>query len=452
MTVDVDAYRTAVPEMASFLGVDALDAAMLKLAAAHPDLASLRRVGTSRLGEPISMLSIGSGTRNALFFACAHPDEPIGAMTISHLAELLCRDDDLRETGDFTWHLIPCVNPDEVRLNEGWFQPPFSMGDFAARCYRPPSDRDLEWSFPFFHETSYFDSTLRETQMLMRVIDDLQPVVMGSLHNNVFGGVYFYISGEDAALQETLHRMPAAEGLPLRLGEPETPYIRELSPGVLLFPDPKDRYAYEVAAGADPETLSLAGSSLTYASRYGTRGIIVEVAYFDDPRVADQTPMDRSVRAVIADSTRIAEEGLAYLEPALEAVGARLRTRSVFEESVRSNLGLERATIDAKSTWAESAPETLAAATVADLFANRQEVKIRRLINLGTFIRMLETEVIAGHGNPVVRQTLEDARVRFQAWEDDLESELEVRVVPIRKLVAVQLGAVLAATFAAPRD
>ena len=39
---------------------------------------------------------------------------------------------------------------------------------------------------------------------------------------------------------------------------------------------------------------------------------------------------------------------------------------------------------------------------------------------------------------------MDEATETFERWGAQLESELNVRTVPIRKLVAVQLGAILA--------
>jgi hypothetical protein len=58
---------------------------------------------------------------------------------------------------------------------------------------------------------------------------------------------------------------------------------------------------------------------------------------------------------------------------------------------------------------------------------------------------MLEGEVGIGNGTPAIRRELVAARDTFERWGAQLESELDFRTVPIRKLVGVQFGAVLAA-------
>src|SRR5690606_8427493 len=99
---------------------------------------------------------------------------------------------------------------------------------------------------------------------------------------------------------------------------------------------------------------------------------------------------------------------------------------------------------EAQRNWATSDPATDRPATVAELFSSNEETRFYRLLTLGMLIRMLEGEAAIGNGTPAIRKHLKEARDTFETWASDLENDLTMRVVPIRKLVAVQLGAVLA--------
>src|SRR5918992_323 len=101
-----------VPASDRFLTLDELNADLERLARDHPEVASTRRVGSSKLGEPIRMLSVGRGARHAL--------PPRGAL-------------------GYPWPLIPCVDPDGPRPNEGWFAGPFAPRHCARHFYRPSS-------------------------------------------------------------------------------------------------------------------------------------------------------------------------------------------------------------------------------------------------------------------------------------------------------------------------
>lgn len=443
--MDIRAIMSQVPEMDRFLTLDELNADLEQLARDHSSIASNRRVGTSKLGEPIQMLTIGSGSKNAFLFACPHPNEPIGAMMVHHLSHLLCRDAELRDGFDYAWHLIGCVDPDGVRLNEDWFAGPFTPRNYARQFFRPSSERQVEWTFPISYKKHYFDRVLPETQMLMRVIDELKPELMASLHNAGFGGVYYYISHAADPLYETLHALPEWEALPLQLGEAEVPYAQPFAPAIFPTIRVSAGYDYVEQNGGDPTATGFAGaSSFEYSEPYDTFSIITEVAYFDDSRVNDQTPSDVQRREAILQGLDLADEGGKTLRAHFDAVAKDLKGDSPFQNSVDWWAGLGKMR-EAERNWAKTSPETERPATVAELFSSIEQTQFYRLLGMGMMLRMLEGEIAIGNGTPAIRQQLVESTRVFEEWADRLENSLEMRVVPIRKLVAVQLGAVLAA-------
>jgi hypothetical protein len=445
MPVDIRAYTSALPEMDRFLTVDELNADFTRIAAAYPEIATLERVGSSQLGEPIRMLSFGSGERNILLFACPHPNEPIGAMLVHHFARILCEDEQLREGLGFSWHLIPCVDPDGTRLNEGWFGGPFTLRNYAANFYRPDGPNQVEWTFPNFYKTNYFDRSLPESEMLMRVIDRLQPELMGSLHNAGFGGVYYYLSHDVPALHDILHELPGWEELPLMLGEPEVPYATEYAPAIFELITTADGYDYMEANGADLTGFSQGGSSAEYASKYGTLTMVIEMAYYDDPRVNDQTVTEVNRRQAILASLDYSDAVWDGVIAQYEAAKSELRTHSTFERAIAGFIKQMAPHRQAQRTWAETDPSTDRPATVAELFSSDQETRFYTNLIQGMLVRMLEGEVATGNGTPAIREQLAAARAAFDQAATALEERLDYRVVPIRKLVAVQLGAILAA-------
>lgn len=444
LQLNIKAYMSAVPEFDRYLRIDELNQDFERIANDLPDITRWERVGSSGLGEPIHMLSIGSGEKNILLFGCPHPNEPIGAMMLHHLARTLCDDVYLRDGLGFTWNLIPCVDPDSTRLNEGWFGGPFTVENYA-RHYYGPGQRQVDWSFPNFYKQNYFDQSLRETQMLMRVIDDLQPELMGSLHNAEFGGVYYYISRDEPALYPTFHELPKLEHLTLRLGEPEVPYAEEFSPAIFKLMSVADTYDYMDANGNDMSTFSRGESSAEYASKHETLTLVVEMPYFDDDRVNNQTITESNRRAAILTGIEISAEGNAEMKRHMDAVSPELRTRSGFEEAVCWSINDVDEMTAAQRSWAESDPLTDRAATVAELFSNDQEPRFRRLVALGMLVRLLEGEVATGNSTPVIRTHLDQALAKFSIWSAELEADLDMRAIPIRQLVAVQLGAFLSA-------
>ena len=89
-----------VPDYQEFLTVAELDASSLELASRYPEKVHLSTIGYSRKNHPIYCLKIGNGRKNALAFACPHPNEPIGAMTLEYFSWKLAEEEAfLQETG-----------------------------------------------------------------------------------------------------------------------------------------------------------------------------------------------------------------------------------------------------------------------------------------------------------------------------------------------------------------
>jgi hypothetical protein len=430
--------------MERFLTVDELNSGIDALATEFPEIASVRRVGTSRLGEPLHMLSIGGGPRNALVFAFPHPNEPIGGMTVHYLGRLLCEDAALRDELGFSWHLIPCIDPDGTRLNEGWFGGPFTRRHYARHFFRPAPDQQVEWTFPLAYKQAYFDRTLRETEALMRVIDELRPELMYSLHNAEHGGVYYYVSREAPELYATLQQLPAWEGLPLHLGEPEQPMIRPVAEGIYIMPSQHEMIDFIEAHGGDPAKSSMGASSDSWAARHGAFTLIVEEPYWDDPRANDLSPSAVIRRDALLESAEALRDALAFFQESYAAVERDLTADSPYRRTIEATLRDSADMLQQLTHWARTSDETARPATVAELFSSQDLAHMLRLRTGGQYLRLLEGEIGIGNGTPAIRSRLASAQERFDAWCNEADAAAQGAVIPIRKLVAVQVGAALA--------
>ncbi|OZM71031.1 hypothetical protein CFN78_22570 [Amycolatopsis antarctica] len=181
---------------------------MKEITEAHPDRATVRRIGRSRLGEPLWSLTVHGGPRQVLVVGAVHPNEAIGGLTALHLARTLVDEDSLREDLDRTWHIIPCIDPDGTRLNEPSFDGPLTMDSYGRSFYRPAVDEQVEWTFPFAYKEAFFDRVLPETVALMRIIDETKPLLLCSLHNGEYGGVFYYLSRGSDTLNARLAELP----------------------------------------------------------------------------------------------------------------------------------------------------------------------------------------------------------------------------------------------------
>lgn len=432
-----------VPPVAGFPPVDELLAWFGTLAADHPRLVRERRVGTSRLGEPIPMFSVGSGSRSHLLFAGVHPNEPIGFRTLQHLAAELVADADLLAASDATWHLVPCIDPDGTRLNESWFADPSDRTAYSRRFYRPAPSEQVEWTFPFAYKDAYFDEVIPETQALMRVIDDVRPELMVSLHNAELGGVYYYLSHEVPGAVAALHAVPRTLGLPLDVGEPESPAIRAMAPAVFHMSSTRDEYDYLDALGMPAAAMVGGDSSSAYASRHGTVSLVAELPYWSHPLADDTTATHLDYADVVRDKGEQLVELGATLTALLDEARPDLTLRSPFLRASEAFVPMMGEGGRAELLRA-GLPEVRRPATAAEVFSNEDVVRCFRLRFGGMLLRALDAEVHAGLATARVRRVAERARAVYDGWVAEADSLTGLEVLPVEKLVGVQYGATLA--------
>ncbi|MBX5437864.1 MAG: hypothetical protein IRZ33_11725, partial [Alicyclobacillaceae bacterium] len=98
--------------------------------------------------------------------------------------------------------------------------------------------------------------------------------------------------------------------------------------------------------------------------------------------------------------------------------------------------------VDAKEQWAQSSDELVREATVAEVFDNLIVSRFYRGLLLGVLVRMIDAELEHARSETLAAM-LEEATAMRDTWLAKLEADLDYRVIPIKKLVAVQLGAAL---------
>ncbi|WP_168200553.1 M14 family zinc carboxypeptidase [Allokutzneria sp. NRRL B-24872] len=425
--------RTAldrIPEIDRFPTVEEMQADLAELAAAYPDLVELRRIGTSRHGEPLVMAVIGDGPRSALAFGGPHPNEPVGALTVRELGRLLCAEESLRS--GLRWHLVPCVDPDGARLNEDWHTRPGGWEVFGRNFYRPAMDEQVEWTFPKLDEPGYFDRPLPETAALARVIDEVRPALISSLHNGEYGGVFTYVSTVDEALTAALGEVPGWFGVPLHNAVWEVPDSSMLGPGVIRMPTSAE-------VGGDG---SFGASSGDYSARHGTTTIVTEVPYWEDPRAADTSPSGTNFPDLVRATVQHVEEAGQFLRSALAVAQPDLTLDTPFQRSLVDSLGQAEAVAGA---WKHIADGPSRPATVAEVCSFDVLPHMFRIRLAGTLLRVLHAELGSGNTRKGVREALASVEARFTEWCAQATRELPGERIAIRRLVAVQVGCTLAA-------
>ncbi|MEV1248288.1 M14 family zinc carboxypeptidase [Nonomuraea sp. NPDC050022] len=427
--MNVAEYMSRVPGYPAFPTVDALRAELEELTAAHPDLIRLRRIGASRLGEPLHALTIGTGPADAVVIAGPHPNEPVGALTVLTLVRLLCQDPGLL---GYRWHLVACADPDGARLNEGWYGEPGDRRAYAEHFYRPDLADQVEWTFPLVSGDYRFDRPLPETAALMRLMDEVRPSLVCSLHNAEYQGAFFYLNRRDTVLAERLAGLPGMEGLPPHHGEPELPGAEPIAPAVFLT----------LGGARVGAAFGAGGSSADYAARFGALHLITEVPSWTDQRVADRSATDRTYLEVATKAAAARRELIETLQAGMRAVTSDLTVRSPFRRSTESTLETFRKIADLEE---ETLPELDRPATVAEEYSHCQTTHMLRLRLVGVFLRMLDAEVAAGNVTPAIRRQRHLLAERFDQWYEQAETDSPGPPIEPRRVVAVQLGAILTA-------
>lgn len=293
--------------------MDELGARAAALAARRPRDARLRRVGTSRAGTPLWLLSVGHGSRQALVVAGPHANEPVGGATALRLAERALADPRLCEGADATWNLLLCLDPDGARRNEAWLSGPYTLGHYFRHFFRPGFLEQPEW-LPEGAE----GATLPETRTLLDLQDELRPFLQCSLHGVDVGGAFVELTRELPGIAQRVAHTATRLGIPRELGPYDTLYWPTLGPAVYRIPPPRRG---DLAAAI---TEAAVESTWFHPHPYGTVTAVVEAPMWGVAAVEDPSPpadADAALRAVshtLRGDTRLLEGILARVRPVLD--------------------------------------------------------------------------------------------------------------------------------------
>ncbi|WP_338448842.1 M14 family zinc carboxypeptidase [Niallia oryzisoli] len=437
-----------VPDYQVFLTVDEMDRSTRELAREFPSIVTVFEAGTSRKGHSILCMKIGDGPKNALCFACPHPNEPIGAMTMEYFSRALAENDQLREELGFTWYIIKCIDPDGVRLNEQWFKGPFNLYNYTKNYYRPIGYEQVEWTFPIDYKELHFHNPLPETEALMKIIDETKPEFMYSLHNAGFGGAYWYLSHDLPQLYDRLRNSALKQEIPLSLGEPEEPFITKLSPAVFKSMSIKDAYDFtEKYTGAAPDIKNGTSSSDYAMSQGDCVTLLAELPYFYDPRIQDMSEGEITRREAILQNVEMNKAHFSALKKMLTEVRPYISLSNPFVKLVDEVIQFVLEGSEAKIQWANSQPEFEQPAKISEIFDNLQTAKFYNGLYLGLSVRTIEYEIerlqLEEANNTAViaklQHTLEKGSKQLKDYCEQLENELNYSVIPIQKLVRIQI-------------
>lgn len=439
-----NSLEDAVPRYESFHTVDEHRERNQALARNH-DHVTYDELGESKGGETIWTVTIGTGDHSALLFGAPHPNEPIGSMTIDFLIHELATNDELRASLDYEFVCMPIADIDGVRLNEGWFDGPFTLSNYIQNFYRPPPDEQVEATFPVEYEDYSFDEPTPATRVLADLIEAHHPDFIYSFHNLEFGGCYYYLTEPLEPLHDVLSSLPEEYGVPLHHGEPEWFENEAFDDAIYRLRTFEDQY--EMVHEDDDvelEEVLLGGNAYDYASRFDEDVVefIVELPYFYDPQIQNQTELNRTREDVIREGIQSRRRLLEEMENVVESVGEYLPDTPMAREAMGVVSYFEDEG-ESKVEWAESAPETDDPATVAQYVDERFLRQCHLLRYAGMLLRSIDHTAMSA--DEETHEQLMDAKAVLEDILHDRISEirehLDYETIPIWKLVAIQARA-----------
>ena len=437
----------SVPNYREFMYINELNESSRKLAEKYSDIVELFKIGKSTRGEDIYALKVGEGENKAILIGFPHPNEPIGSLTCEYLSWRIAEDEKLRKTLDFTWYFVKAADIDGAKLNEGWFKGEYDTIKHVLNYYRTPSDRQIEWTFPIKYKNFEWNKPAPETKALMNLIDKVKPDLVYPLHNSAFGGVYFYVSDPCPSLYPKLHKLVESEELPLHLGEPEAPYMKKLADAIFYFPSFKEVYDfYERHSDKDPISfIKHGGSSKDYVKQASDAFLIIcEMPYIFDERIVDTSPTNVSRRDTNLQGIKYWEDIYEFIKENFEETKNYLNTSSPFYEAIYRFLETFKPLLEAERKWAETDESLNRPATVSELFDNQVITKYYSMRIMGEFIRLLDGTVKKSTSpSKKLIATREKSYNKLLKINDEFQKEANIKVIPIQKLVRVQVGVAL---------
>lgn len=435
-----------IPDYKEFMTISELDISSKKLAEKF-DHVDLKVIGKSRKGRTIYRLKIGEGTENALLFAFPHPNEPIGSMSLEFLSWFLAENPEFTKETGYTWHLIKGIDIDGAVLNEGWFKGEFDPIKYAKNYYRCSQSDQVEWSFPINYKKLKWETPMPETQALMHLLNELKPKFMYSLHNWDFCGVYFYVTSGVGDLFTDLTEFVKREGLPLHLGEPEVPFKKILHDAIFQNEGVHEFYDFIEAKGIEnPQEFVKSGTSswdyLKSITHEESFTLVCELPYFTHNSIADTSLTEFERRAVLLQSLEYMKNNYKHAKKIFNKIRKFCDKSTRIYIAVDDYIKITRPNLDSSIYDVKTSSLYDGKATVAQAFdSNISRRYIRSLLPISMIARLCKDAIL---NHPEIEVEIAKIKNDLEQWIEkkinELLSGVKYEVVPIQKLVRVQVG------------
>ena len=344
---------------------------------------------------------------------------------------------------DYTFYIVKAWDADGLVRNEGWLKGPYTIFNYSRNFFRPAANLQVDWTFPIDYKELHFHNIMPETQAMKNLIDRIKPAFTYALHNAGFGGVYWYVTEDVPALYPGLREAVERQGIPLHLGEPESPAIPQLAPAVLLAEGIEAEYDYFERFGAKniPKIVTSGTCSDSYSKQnYGTFTFLTEMPYFYDARIADSTPAAVTRSAAVIEKIDWTLESNRRMKEILQGSERYMGEKNPYLCAVHD--ALEDSGLEPNRRMAQEDPAYQRPATQAEYFDNVLVTQFYRLLSYGMLIRAHEYALARTSdkaAETALQQGKEKAERLHRELADALEEKLDYSVIPIRNLINIQL-------------
>jgi hypothetical protein len=260
-----------------------------------------------------------------------------------------------------------------------------------------------------------------------------RPTFLYSLHNAGFCGAYFYVSRPLPGLFPRLRRVVASQGLAMHRGEPEVPFIKQFEEGIYALFGVQDRYEYLARnLDEDPAPAIEAGTSSDDYLKTVTPGysVVCEVPYYFDPVLQDTSPAGLTRREAMLQGVFRVDSIYHDVREYFATVG-RGAPRDRLYRSVDDYVKHAPKQLAALKREVE-APQYTREATRAEAFDSTVCRVFHHMLYLGEVYRL----AVAGGNEEVTRIV----RRRLEEICAQIDNQSDLQVLPLQKVVAVQVG------------
>lgn len=298
-SIDVDEALNALPHFETFCSLEKIEALVERLRG--DDRFRVSEAGRGAGGHPIHLVRFGNGRRRVLVVAGPHAHEVIGGLTAYGLLDLLQNGCPGLVDADIEWNVVPCIDPQGAKLNEGWSQAPFDVRGFVQGMYVESPRKQVDSAFPISYKALLVtEPCSAEAWALKAILDEVRPDFYYCLHSAFAGGAFFLCSvdlGRDTweRLYDHLRRFD----FPLRLEPQWSEFLAQYSTGVSETYRTSKHYDYVAAVVERPEeSFTLGGTSSDYLESIKPEAItfMAEFTYFMHPMTESTRQTDTNLR------------------------------------------------------------------------------------------------------------------------------------------------------------